>query len=111
MLNMQEPTKRDAFKMTPVANGIDVSKWQGDIDWQAVKADGVEFAMIRMGLGNKNDSGYRVDPYFVANVEGAVAAGVDVGCYFYSYATSADEARNEAAFVVDVLNEYKGVFT
>lgn len=89
-------------------NGIDVSKWQGDIDWKAVKDDGIEFAMIRLGLGSKNGSGFRLDPYFEKNVGGALDAGIDIGCYFYSYALTIDEAREEAQYVVDVLSSYNG---
>ena len=85
-------------------NGIDVSKWQGDIDWKAVKDDGIDFAMIRLGLGSKNGSGFRLDPYFEKNVGGALDAGINIGCYFYSYALTIEEAREEAQYVVDVLS-------
>lgn len=88
--------------------GIDVSKWQGDIDWKAVKDDGIDFAMIRLGLGSKNGSGFRLDPYFEKNVGGALDAGIDIGCYFYSYALTIEEAREEAQYVVDVLSIYNG---
>ena len=89
-------------------NGIDVSKWQGDIDWKAVKDDGIDFAMIRLGLGSKNGSGFRLDPYFEKNVSGALDAGINIGCYFYSYALTIEEAREEAQYVVDVLSIHNG---
>ena len=91
--------------------GIDVSRWQGEIDWKKVKESGIKFAMIRMGLGNKNDSGMRLDEYFIRNVREARAAGVDIGCYFYSYAHNIVEANEEAQFVIDTLRDYPGVFT
>lgn len=91
--------------------GIDVSKWQGEIDWNKVKSAGIKFAMIRLGYGSANGDACGLDGYFEKNVANAVKAGVDVGCYFYSYATSVEAAKKEAAYVVSVLNKYKGVFT
>ena len=61
------------YKTEKTKIGIDVSKWQGDIDWQKVKNAGVEFAIIRMGYQTDYDGDYVVDPYFVANIEGAKA--------------------------------------
>ena len=72
--------------------GIDVSVWQGKIDWKKVKASGIVFAMIRVGYGSSQGNDCKMDTYFKANVEGALAAGVEVGIYFYSYAKSAQAA-------------------
>ena len=69
-----------------VYKGIDVSKWQGRIDWSEVKADGVEFAIIREGYGKENPN--QVDKRFEENYKGAKAAGIPVGVYFYTYADS-----------------------
>ena len=91
--------------------GIDVSKWQGDIDWSKVKSSGISFAMIRLGYGSSDGTRCGVDSYFHKNVVNAVKAGVNVGCYFYSYAMSVEAARREAQFVVNTLKNYKGVFT
>ena len=91
--------------------GIDVSKWQGEIDWAKVKAAGVKFAMIRLGYGSADGASCGLDGWFERNVANAVKVGVEVGCYFYSYATSVAAAKKEAAFVVNVLQKYKGVFT
>lgn len=88
--------------------GIDVSTWQGAIDWAKVKASGIQFAMIRLGYGSKSGSGCSLDKYFTANVEGALAAGVDVGVYFYSYALSPSAAAKEAAYVLEQLRPYAG---
>lgn len=59
--------------------GIDVSVWQGKIDWKKVKASGIVFAMIRVGYGSSQGNDCKMDTYFKANVEGALAAGVEVG--------------------------------
>lgn len=59
--------------------GIDVSVWQGKIDWKKVKADGIVFAMIRVGYGSSQGDNCKMDTYFKANVEGALAAGVEAG--------------------------------
>lgn len=87
--------------------GIDVSKWQGEIDWPKVKAAGINFAMIRIGYGGP-DGDCALDPLFKANVEGALAAGVDVGCYIYSYAQSIAAAKKEAEFAVKQAEQYRG---
>lgn len=71
--------------------GIDVSKWQGTINWPAVKAAGIEFVIIRAGYSRTTD------PFFVRNYAGATAAGLHVGAYWYSYALSNTEAAAEAA--------------
>ena len=88
--------------------GIDVSVWQGKIDWKKVKASGIVFAMIRVGYGSSQGNDCKMDTYFKANVEGALAAGVEVGIYFYSYAKSAQAAAKEAAWVVEQIAPYKG---
>lgn len=86
--------------------GIDVSQWQGDIDWPQVKASGVEFAMIRIGYQAGYGGKYVLDPYFAANITGATAIGLPVGIYFYSYADSTEEARRQAEWVRDNLVGY-----
>lgn len=91
--------------------GIDVSKWQGEIDWGKVRAAGLKFAMIRLGYGSADGGPCGLDSWFERNVANAVKAGIEVGCYFYSYATSVASAKKEAAFVVSVLQKYKGAFT
>ena len=88
--------------------GIDVSKWQGAIDWAKVAGDGVKFAMIRLGYGGKNGTACGVDSFYQKNVEGALANGIAVGCYFYSYALNVEGAKNEAAFAIQQLAQYKG---
>lgn len=88
-------------------HGIDVSKYQGDIDWKKVKESGVEFAIIRLGFRGFNEGTLELDPYFVQNMEGATEAGVLVGVYFFSQATTIAEALEEADFVLEQIREYK----
>jgi len=87
--------------------GIDVSSWNGNINWKKVKDYGVKFVMIKCG-GRYWGSGllYK-DKQFDANVKGARAEGIDVGVYFYSAATTVKEAYEEASYVVDLIKEYK----
>lgn len=87
--------------------GIDVSSHQGEIDWQAVADDGVSFAIIRLGFRGYGEEGLMVlDTYFHQNMEGAKAAGLDVGVYFFSQATSVWETLEEAYFVLEHLDGY-----
>ncbi len=83
--------------------GVDVSYWQADIDWEKVAADGVEFAFIRLGNRFSTDGRIELDSYAEANIRGAQAAGLDVGVYFFSQALTVEEAREEAAFVIEAL--------
>lgn len=80
--------------------GIDVSKWNKDIDWEKAKAAGVEFAIIRCGYRGSSTGTLVEDPYFYRNIEGAKAAGVKVGLYFFTQATNAVEAVEEASMVL-----------
>lgn len=87
--------------------GIDVSEHQGEIDWAAVAADGVEFAIIRAGYRGYGEAGtLREDQWFRANMDGALAAGIPVGVYFFSQALNAEEAAEEAAFLLELLEPY-----
>ena len=83
--------------------GIDVSFYQQDIDWQAVAADGVDFAILRLGYRGYTQGGLNVDTCFEANLQGARQAGLEVGVYFFSQALTEEEAREEARFVLDTL--------
>lgn len=83
--------------------GVDVSEHDGEIGWEAVRASGIDFAMIRLGYRGYSQGTIALDSYFLANLEGATKAGLKVGVYFFSQATSEDEAREEAAFVTKTL--------
>lgn len=88
--------------------GIDVSKFQGEIDWEAVAADGVEFAFIRVGNRGYGSEGRLVeDERFEENVEGALKAGIKVGVYFYSQAITEEELLEEANLVLKKIAPYK----
>lgn len=81
-------------------SGIDVSAYNGDIDWKRVKESGVRFAMIRAGFGSYAD---QKDARFEENYKGAKAVGLPVGAYWFSYAADADEASLEARAFLDVI--------
>lgn len=86
--------------------GIDVSVFQGDIDWDAVKNDGIDFVMLRVGYRGYGQKGIMgKDDKFDSNYEGAKKAGLKVGAYFFSQATNESEAREEAAFVLDAVRD------
>lgn len=86
--------------------GIDVSKWNGDIDWKKVADEGVEFAIIRTGYRGCEGGNIVADPCFYDNIEGALANGIEVGVYFYSQAINEKEARQEAAWVCELIKNY-----
>lgn len=89
------------------AEGIDVSEHQGLIDWEAVAAEGVDFAIIRAGYRGYSEGGLFVDKYFFENMNGAVENGIDIGIYFFSQATSVEEAVEEAQFLMgEMLSLY-----
>ena len=84
--------------------GIDVSSHQGPIDWQAVAEGGVEFAMIRLGYRTYGDGTLCADPRAAENLQGARDAGLMVGAYVFSQALTPEEARQEAALALEVLD-------
>lgn len=87
--------------------GIDVSYHQGDIDWQRVAADGIEFAILRVGYRGYESGAINLDENFHTYIEGALDAGIEVGVYFYSQAITTDEAVEEANFVMEQIQPYK----
>ena len=84
--------------------GVDVSDHQGYIDWDAVAEDGIGFAMIRAGYRGATEAELYQDDYFEYNLQFARAAGLECGVYFFSQAISEEEAREEAEFVLALLN-------
>ncbi len=87
--------------------GIDVSVYQGDIDWDAVKAAGVEFAIIRCGNRGYVTGTVNEDANFKANIKGATEAGIKVGVYFFSQALTTEEALEEAEFCLELVEGYE----
>ncbi len=86
--------------------GIDVSQYQGSINWSKVAASGIQFTFIRLGYTSQYDQSLNLDPYFKANIEGAKAAGIKVGVYYRSQARTVSEAVSEANFAVKQLSSY-----
>jgi len=84
--------------------GIDVSSYQMSIDWEQVSSDGIDYAIIQLGYRGYSDGVLYEDERFRENLDGAQTAGIEAGVYFFSQALSADEAREEAEFVVECLN-------
>lgn len=92
------------YKTTSTMIGIDVSKWQGDIDFEKVKNAGVEFVILRMGVMKDKDTPLAIDNTFESNYKKAKEAGLKVGIYIYSEATTVATAVENAKFVIDNLN-------
>ena len=87
--------------------GIDVSKWNGTIDWNAVKNSGVNYVIIRVGYRGSSQGALIEDPKFKTNIKGATAAGIKVGVYFFTQAVDEVEAVQEASMVLDRISGYK----
>lgn len=86
--------------------GVDVSAYQGNIDWNKVAASGIEFAIIRLGYRGYGSGKLVQDEYAIANLEGAANAGLKVGAYFFSQALNTKEVDEEIQFMLDILGEH-----
>lgn len=86
------------------SRGIDLSVFQGDVDWDKAAADGVEFAIIRLGYRGYGKGALQPDELFTSHLDGAHAAGIDTGAYFFSQALTAEEGREEAQYVLEQLD-------
>lgn len=100
----EQPSSDKIYEISQLVYGIDVSRWQGDIDWSKVASDGITFAMIKCGGG---DDGLYEDRKFQQNIQGALANGIQVGVYFYSGATDARAAYDEASFCINLIKDYQ----
>ena len=87
--------------------GIDVSSFNGDIDWASVKNDGIDFVMIRCGFRGGEDGILYDDPMYTTYIEEAKQAGLKVGVYFYSSAITTNELDEEVEYVLDIVKDYK----
>lgn len=94
--------EKEEGEQTLEIQGIDVSKYQGNIDWQKVKKAGIKFAMLR--LCSSNNSGLYIDPTFEQNYNNAKSVGIYVGAYIYTYATTEEEQNKELEFALNGLN-------
>ena len=88
-----------------VCNCIDVSEWNKEIDWNEVKNAGINNVFIRAGFGQDYES--QDDKYYYQNIEGALKVGLNVGVYFYSYATNKEMAIGEAVHCCRLIENYK----
>ena len=86
--------------------GIDVSKWNEEIDWEKVKDAGIEYAIIRCGYRGASSGSLVIDPNFTENIEGAIAADIPVGVYFFTQAVTESEAVEEASMVIHLIENY-----
>ena len=111
-----EPAEPEYTDFTEILNnyknddneiGIDVSKWQGDIDFTKVKNAGASFVMIRVGSQSGTGGEYVLDPTFKQNIENALKNDLKVGVYFYSYADSKKEAQKQANWVIKQIKNYE----
>ncbi len=86
--------------------GIDVSKWNEEIDWESVKDAGIEFAIIRCGYRGASTGALVIDPRYEENIRGAIEAGIPVGVYFFTQALDEVEAVEEASMVIRLIEDY-----
>ena len=91
----------------PCKRGVDVSSWQRTVDWQQVKDAGMDFAMLRLGYRGTEQGGIFADDYAQSNYEKATQAGLSVGGYFFSQAITPEEAREEARFVLNLVEDWQ----
>ena len=103
----QEETEPFAGESVDLGNGsigIDVSKYNKEINWEDVRASGIEFAIIRIGYRGSSSGVLVVDPYFMKNLAGAKAAGLKIGVYFFTQAVNVTEAVEEASAVTTLVS-------
>ena len=106
-VTVSDGTDSETFSVTVGGHvGIDISSWNNDIDWNALKEQGIEFVMLRAGYGWEH-----TDKRFVENIKGAIASGIPFGVYFYSYAKDAEKAQVEANYCIELLKPYRDKIT
>lgn len=101
-----DDTHNDASDYSVNWNVIDISKWQGNIKWDKVATSDIKAVIIRIGLRGTATKEILMDDKFFEYYEGAVNAGLHVGCYFYSAATTTEQAKEEAYFIIDKIKEH-----
>ena len=95
------------YKNNNTKIGIDVSRWQGDIDYSKVKNEGVEFVFIKLGGQDGIGGDYYIDPKFERNIKGFTDVDIPIGLYFYSYDNGIESAKKSAEWVVEQIKDYK----
>lgn len=125
-LKVQEPPKRGSsssgsssptytkfqdvvatYKNDDTEVGIDISHWQGNVDYQNLKDAGVEFVIIRVGTSTGIDGDNVLDKKFIQNIESANEVGIPVGIYFYSYANTSERAVYDAKWILEQIQGYQ----
>lgn len=116
VITSSQPTSKAATSSSLIHNskfndcvrvdGIDVSVHNGAIDWKSVKADGIDYAIIRIGYRGYDIGVIQTDTRFKQNIQGAIDAGVKVGCYFYTQAITTQEAIEEAKHCIECVKGY-----
>lgn len=111
LLEIREKDKKiynnlDIKVVEKTVKGIDVSSWQGDIDWDKVKDSGIDYVMIRCGFRNLVNDEMHIDKLFYYNIKEANRVGIPVGVYFYSTAITEKEVLEEATFVLNLIKDY-----
>lgn len=96
----------DKYKTDDTKIGIDVSKWQGNINFDLIKNSGIEFAIIKLGGTDGIDGEFYMDPKFERNITEFSKLNIPIGVYFYSYANTEEKAKEEALYVINTLKEY-----
>lgn len=104
---MDAEGSKDIKRLADARFGIDVSKWNKEIDWAQLRKEGVEFAVIRVGYRGSSSGSLVVDPYFEQNIKGALENGIDVGVYFFTQAVDEREAVEEASIVLSLINGHR----
>ncbi|MCI6265456.1 MAG: hypothetical protein MR598_01250 [Erysipelotrichaceae bacterium] len=94
------------YKKENTRIGLDISKWQQEVDFSRLKEQGVSFVMLKVGGQKKKGGEISVDPNFYENIDAALRNGIEVGIYFYSYATSEKEAQKQARWVLQKVKDY-----
>lgn len=97
----------ETYKTDSTKIGIDVSRWQGDIDYNKVKSEGAEFVIMRIGVQQDFNEDPAMDSKYLQNIKNAKTAGLDVGVYFYSMAKTKKEAKKQAKWVIKNLDNEK----
>ena len=108
-VNPEEITHNSRFDGYTRLDCVDVSVYQGKIDWNAVAAEGVDAAIVRAGYRSYDKGEIKEDKYFLSNLQNASAAGLQVGVYFYTQALNTEEAAEEARYVLDMLGKAQNV--
>lgn len=102
--------KLKTVEVKKTVKGIDISSWQGEIDFEKVKESGIDFIIIRCGFSSTSNGKISIDQYFERNIKEANKYDIPVGIYYYSTAKTEKEAAKEASFVLNKIKDYEVVY-